>query len=244
MTDKKDALTFLSKALIFAAVLLFGIMMLAMLFQWISFRGAETSVNAAPTNLPVVILDAGHGGVDSGAVSRDGTEEKHLNLALTKKLGAILEASGVRVVYTRTDDVLLTCDGAPTRKTGDLMARVNTAKENPEAIFVSIHMNTLPQTRYSGLQTFYTDNHTLNRALAQVIQNNAKLVQKENRREAKDAKSAVYILDRIQNPAVLVECGFLSNPEECALLQQDDYQNRLAFVLAHSILSFALEENV
>ena len=244
VNEKNATLTSMTKALIFAAVLLFCIMMLALLFQWKVYHSGDMSTGAVTANTPMVILDAGHGGVDSGTVAPDGTEEKHLNLSLTKKLGAFLEACGVQVIYTRTEDTLLTTQNAPTRKTGDLMARVALAKEYPDAVFVSIHMNALPQRQYSGLQTFYSTNHAWNESLAKVIQNDIRQLQADNHREAKDVKGSVYVLDRIQNPAVLIECGFLSNPEESVLLQQEEYQNKLAFLLSHSILSFVVDQKI
>ncbi|MBR4287980.1 MAG: N-acetylmuramoyl-L-alanine amidase [Clostridia bacterium] len=203
---------------------------------------SNASVNVADTQ-PTVILDAGHGGVDSGAVSIWGEEEKHINLAVTKKLGAFLEAGGARVIYTRSDDSLLTSDKTSSRKMGDLMGRVEIADRNPDAVFVSIHMNTLPIEKYNGLQVFYDDNNGTNRALALSIQNDVKnYLQKDNHREVKNADGKIYILDRIENPSVLVECGFLSNREEAQLLCDDEYQAKLAFVLSRSILSLALAE--
>ncbi len=192
---------------------------------------------------PIVILDPGHGGVDSGAVSIHGAEEKNVNLTVAKKLGEFLEAAGCRVIYTRQEDVILTTEGAPTRKTGDLLARVRVAKEYPQSTFISIHMNTLPQEKYSGIQVFYSDVNSASRALAQGIQNDViSLLQPDNHREAKDAKGKIFILDRIRQAAVLVECGFLSNRAEAEKLEQEDYQNKLAFVLSRSLLPFVLKK--
>lgn len=190
-----------------------------------------------------MILDPGHGGVDSGAVSVLGDEEKNLNLSLAKKVGSFLEEAGIRVIFSRTEDALLTSDKTTSRKMGDLMARVDLAREMPEAVFVSIHMNTLPIEKYSGLQVFYSSNHPLSRVLAQQIQNDTQnLLQNENHREAKDAKGSIYILDRIGTPAVLVECGFLTNQKEAASLADEEYQSRLAFTLSRSIIQFTMQK--
>ncbi len=197
--------------------------------------------SAKASERPTVILDAGHGGVDSGAVSVSGAEEKHLNLALTKKIGAFLQSAGIDVIYTRNGDEMLTSDRGNSRKTKDLLGRIEIAKEHPKAVFVSIHMNTLPIPKYSGLQVFYSDTNTANHPLAQEIQNTVSaLLQPQNSRKAKNAGGKIYILDRIEQPAVLIECGFLSNAEEDQLLQNEEYQSRLAFAVSRPILDFIL----
>ncbi len=246
MIQRKNSLIFLGKIILFSLVLISAIFFFTTLFQWISKsdrKANPTTALALDDPRPVVILDAGHGGTDSGAVSVLGHEEKHLNLAVAKKLGAFLEAGGLRVIYSRQEDIMLSSSKTKSHKMGDLIARVDLAKEYPEAYFVSIHMNTLPIEKYWGLQVFYSQNHSLNRPLAQVIQNDVRsLLQPENKREISDAKGNIYILDRISGPAVLIECGFLSNYKEAEKLAQEDYQNQLAFVLSRSILSFALEK--
>lgn len=195
---------------------------------------------AFPKSTPKILLDPGHGGIDSGASPKAGVEEKNLNLALAKKIGAFLEAGGAKVVYTRSEDLLLTAEGAPTRKTGDLMGRLKVAAEHPDATFVSIHMNTLPNEKYFGLQTFYSEKNAINQALARQIQSDVcALLQPENNRKEKEANGKIYLLDRLTCPAVLIECGFLTNPEECRKLQSEEYQNELAFALARSILQFS-----
>ena len=145
----------------------------------------DLTASAGETDTPSVILDAGHGGMDSGAVSVLGDEEKDLNLEMVKKLGAFLEAGGVRVIYTRTEDEMLSSQREGSRKTKDLIRRVEIASENPDAIFVSVHMNTLPIEKYAGFQVFYADRNSGNRALAQVMQNTVcSLVQPDNHRKA------------------------------------------------------------
>ncbi len=208
-----------------------------------SLQSEVISVSAPEKDLPTVILDAGHGGLDSGAVSVYGDEEKHLNLAVAKKLGAFLENAGVRVIYTRTEDEMLESENkAGSKKTRDLLARVEIAKQYPKALFVSLHMNTLPIEKYKGLQVFYTDRNDANRALAQVLQNTVSAsLQTDNTRKAKDAEGKIYILDRIDQPALLVECGFLTNGEEAALLKNEEYQAKLCYVLSRPILDFLYE---
>ena len=240
---KKKVLATRVSSVQFSVLLVALLLSMAALFSFFSENATSNdavSVSAEEPNLPTVILDAGHGGMDSGAVSILGDEEKHLNLAVTKKLGAFLESAGIRVIYTRTEDEMLDCKAASgSRKTRDLMGRVELAQEKPDGIFVSIHMNTLPIEKYKGLQVFYTDRNDANRALAQVLQNTvAETLQTDNTRSAKDAEGKIFILDRIDQPAILVECGFLSNREEAALLKDELYQAKLAYVLSRPILDF------
>ncbi len=242
---KKHALSFF-----FVKILVFSLALIALLLSMIHLfyrfdekKSLQSLADTARDTRPAVILDAGHGGVDSGAVSVWGEEEKHLNLSVAKKIGAFLEAGGVQVIYTRMEDTLLTSGKTSSRKMGDLMGRVDVAETFPEAVFISIHMNTLPIEKYNGLQVFFDDNNKANRQLAETIQNDVKtLLQSENHREIKEANGKIYILDRINNPAVLVECGFLSNKEEAKLLSNEEYQNKLAFVLSRSILTFVYNE--
>ena len=181
-----------------------------------------------------IILDAGHGGEDGGASSASGALEKEINLAITMSLRDLLVASGVRVILTRSDDTLLydkTADYHGRKKALDLAARRKIAEETPNAIFISIHMNSFPQAQYHGLQVWYSKNNPASLFLAESIQLTSKQLQPENNRRVKAATSSIYLLHHLTCPAVLVECGFLSNPEEAALLTTDEYQEKLAFLL-------------
>lgn len=229
--------------LVFSILLITILLMLVRAFYQYEEKSAVPSQSIQADSRPVVILDPGHGGMDSGAVSVFGVEEKDLNLAVAEKLGKFLEAGGVRVLYTRTEDAMLSSERTSSKKMGDLMGRVEFAEKYPEAFFVSIHMNTLPIEKYSGLQVFFEKGNELNHPFALTVQNDAKaLLQPENNREVKDAGGKIYVLERIKNPAILVECGFLSNREEAARLADDQYQNKLAYTLSRSILNFALTE--
>lgn len=209
-----------------------------------NFQKKAEAVSTQETNLSqkTVILDPGHGGVDSGTVSVLGDEEKDINLSVAKALGQFLEAAGIRVLYTRTDDTMLTSNKTSSRKLADLIARVDLAKEHPDATFVSIHMNSLPIEKYKGLQVFYSTNHPTSKVLALQLQNDTKqILQPENQRQITDPKGSIYILDRIVSPAVLIECGFLSNYEDARNLTDQEYQSKLAFTLSRSIISFVLQ---
>ncbi len=246
MTGGKNTKNYIKELLRFSLFLSLAIFLSSALFSPVINKniGKEViPVAAENTPRPRVILDAGHGGVDSGAVSVSGAEEKNLNLAVVKKMAVFLESAGVEVIYTRQTDEMLTSERGATRKTKDLLGRTEVANKYPDAVFVSIHMNTLPVEKYAGLQVFYTDKNDANRPLAQVMQNTVvSLLQPENNRKAKNADGKIYILDRIKQPALLIECGFLSNKNEDILLQSEDYQDRLAFAISRPILDFILAE--
>lgn len=197
---------------------------------------SSASVNAAPGKPSfTVVLDAGHGGEDGGAASASGILEKDINLAVTLRLRDLLEANGIPVVLTRSTDVLLydrNVDYRGKKKALDLAARRKIAEETEGCIFVSIHMNAFPQTQYSGLQVWYSPNNVHSATLAEAVQSLVQnQLQPENDRRIKRATSSIYLLHHLSNPAILVECGFLSNPEEANKLASDDYQNQLAFLL-------------
>ncbi len=188
-----------------------------------------------------VILDAGHGGEDGGAVSADGSAvEKALNLEMARLVGEILTAAGVNVVMTRTEDILLydrTVDYHGRKKVLDLAARRKIGEETPNSLFVSIHMNAYPLSQYHGLQVWYSPNNEDSHPLAEAIRASVcNTLQPENHRKVKSATSSIYLLHHLTSPAVLVECGFLSNPQEAARLSSTDYQKQLALAIAMGIL--------
>ncbi len=190
--------------------------------------------------LPVVILDAGHGGEDGGAISADGVAEKTLNLSITLRLGDMLSASGVSVIYTRTeDDGLYAGAEKGHRKMTDLRNRLAVWQANPNAMLVSIHMNTFPAEKYHGTQVFYSRHNADSEVLANAMQTAVKTyLQPDNTRQIKPATSSIYLLDHCNGIAVLAECGFLSNIDEASRLSNAAYQEQLAAVLCASILNF------
>lgn len=198
--------------------------------------------SAAIQEIPfTVVLDAGHGGEDGGAVSADGLQEKTVNLAVTLAVRDLLEANGVSVVLTRDTDVLLydrTVNYKGRKKALDLAARRKIAEQTAGAVFVSIHMNAFPQKQYHGLQVWYSPNDARSAILASSVQDEVRSrLQPENDRKTKQAGSNIYLLYHLQVPAVLIECGFLSNPDEAALLATDGYRQQLAQAVALGILS-------
>ncbi len=189
-----------------------------------------------------VILDAGHGGEDGGAVGVTGLVEKDLNLDLALRLAALLEARGYRVIMTRTEDVLLYDRGVDyqgRKKALDLAARQAVGDAHPEAVFISLHANTFSEAIYHGLQVWYSPNDPRAAVLAECIRAGVTAsLQPENHRQSKPAGSNIYLLYHLQTPAVLVECGFLSNPAECHLLEDDAYRDALALALCEGIAAY------
>ena len=187
----------------------------------------------------VVILDAGHGGEDCGAVGINGVFEKDLNLSIAFCVRDLLVAAGVNVEMTRTEDRLLYTKEQNIkgqRKINDLKNRLLFAQTYEDAIFVSLHMNKFSQPTSFGAQVWYSD-HDEAQELAKKIQTNiTQVLQPNNRRKIKPCDSSMYLLYRSMHPAVLVECGFLSNDAECAQLCQSDYQKQLSFVLFCAIM--------
>ena len=189
-----------------------------------------------------VIIDAGHGGEDGGASSEAGLVEKDVNLEIAVILREMLEANGVDVVMTREDDRLLydrNVNYQGRKKKLDLAARVAIADSTPDAILISIHMNSFPNPRYSGLQVWYSQNNADSYSLAELIRSkNQGMLQSDNSRKTKAATSAINLLYNAKCPAVLVECGFLSNADEAALFETQDYRQKVAFMLFCSITEF------
>lgn len=193
----------------------------------------------------VIVLDAGHGGVDTGANSVTGEYESELCLTLTEKVSAFLNMHGTKTVMTRTEDKLLVSkNGKLSRKQSDLAGRVEFTEEFETPVFVSIHMNTYPLESCKGTQIFYSPNDPESKALADIILNNIRLsLQPDNTRKNKEAGTNIYVLHKLKVPAVLIECGFISNHEEAELLGDEEYQNKLAAVIAESITEFIEKSN-
>ena len=206
----------------------------------LSKRNEKTSAEDASAHTrPIIVIDAGHGGEDGGASGEDGTKEKDLNLLVAQSLADILSAAGYDVRMTRTDDRLLydlygdLTDYTGHKKTYDLRNRLRFTKEAGANLLISIHMNKFPQSQYSGLQVYYSTAVPESRIVANVIRNYTRMyLQPDNAREIKAANSSIYLLHRCELPAVMVECGFLSNEEELSRLKDDVYRRQLVLMIA------------
>lgn len=212
-------------------------------FRFPYLKSSNTiNTNTDALKYKTVIIDAGHGGEDGGASSAKGLVEKDVNLEISKLLCEMLRADGINVIMTREDDRLLydrNADYHGRKKKLDLAARLTIADTTPDAIFISIHMNSFTNPKYSGLQVWYSPNDPDSSALASLIQsNNKSALQPKNTRKIKVATSSIFLLENATCPAVLVECGFLSNPAEAALFETDEYKQKVAAMLFDSIIEF------
>jgi len=227
-------------------IFVFMYIFMAAFIVYLTFRAETISsaqynifVNAvSDTARPIIIIDAGHGGIDGGAVGVNDIVEKEINLAIALKLKRLFNMTHAEVILTRETDMLLNDDGARRRKASDLSNRVKIANKYPGAIFISIHMNKYPGERYKGMQIFFSQNNLDSANLADLLKkNNRSYLQPNNNREIKRGKD-IYVLENIKNIGILVECGFLSNSEEAYLLTQDDYQNKLAKIIFATVAEF------
>lgn len=198
-----------------------------------------------PNKRLYILVDAGHGGEDGGACSDDGVPEKDINLDIAKKLSCFLSLSDYSPVLIREDDRLMYEPGQENRKKYyDLTNRVEKAKQYSPAIFVSIHQNKFPIRKYKGFQVYCSKNNPQSTILGTVMQENVKLyLQPENNRMIKTADKTIRVLDSLTMPAVLAECGFLSNEAEARLLCTEEYRDKLSYVIFASIVQYLDENN-
>ena len=192
----------------------------------------------------VIIIDAGHGGEDAGAIGINGVYEKDLNLAIALEVGEDLIKRGYTVIYTRTEDKMLYLPEENIkgmRKISDLKNRCKLTTAYEDCILISIHMNSFGSSKYSGLQVYYADGNEDSRILATKIQNSVrKDLQPENKRQVKNGKS-LYLLENSSGTPIIIECGFLSNEEECEKLSQKEYQKQLSFSIICGIIEYINE---
>ena len=199
---------------------------------------AKGDTAASGSGQRVYIIDAGHGGVDGGALGYDGTRESDLNLKTAVIVRDILTVLGHTTVMTRDSDTMLSDGGEGTNKMRDLRCRLKICTDNADGVFISIHMNKFPDSKYSGLQVWYSPNDKSSGELASSIQSRArKILDPTNDRETKEATSAIYLLYHSKIPSVLVECGFLSNKDELAKLKTHEYRQKLGAVIVIGVLA-------
>ena len=186
-----------------------------------------------------VVVDAGHGGEDGGATGVHGELEKDINLAIALELQRLLEQHQFEVVMVRDWDTDLADQNLPTvaqRKRSDLRQRL--VEESGDCVLLSLHQNFFTESQYSGAQVFYSANDPRGEALAEAIRASiTETLQPENTRQNKVGEG-VYLLEQCQVPAVLVECGFLSNPEEAAALADPDYQKQMAQAIYNGLVRY------
>jgi len=193
------------------------------------------AASANKINPPQIILDAGHGGFDGGAVAFDGTVEKDINLKICLILSDFLKSNGYEVILTRSTDVStddVETDKIATRKKSDLKNRLELMRDYPNAVFVSVHLNKFTTSAAFGSQVFYSGKTDGSQLLGESIQNSIiSMLQPENTRVNKQATSSTYLLYNATIPSVLVECGFISNKAELEKLKNTEYQKKMAFCI-------------
>ena len=226
-------------------LILSGIFLSVFVFILTTGNAEEQNKYISTVSLPAsgktIVIDAGHGVPDEGAQSSNGTTEAETNLKIALKLQNLLEQSGCTVILTRSDENAIYDIDSKTlkqKKISDIKNRVKIGNESPADIFVSIHLNKIPQSQYDGWQTFYKEGSEDGARLAKTIQENLnKTIQKENNRIAKTIDK-IYIIKHVEIPTTIVECGFLSNPDEEKLLLEDEYQNKLAWGIYNGIIDY------
>ncbi len=193
----------------------------------------------------IVLANSAHGGFDGGAQAVDGTVEKDINLEIAKQLKEILTFCDFDVIMTRTVDIGTEDDASQSikdRKVSDMQNRLELTVKHPDSIFVSIHLNKFTTSSANGAQVFYSKNNQDSIVLANAIQSSiSKRLQPNNERVVKQGTSSTYLLYKTKIPAVIVECGFLSNAQELELLKNKEYQRKMAFAIFCGICEYHIK---
>ena len=227
-----------------------GYVLLMGLILWGSFQLMPTeeawlTTGSVRASAWEIVVDPGHGGEDGGAVSPDGVAESHINLAIARSVRDLFHLASQPVRMTREEDCSLGGDGTTVRqrKTADLKKRVALVEETPSALLLSIHQNSLPSSPVThGAQVFWNPRPGAD-TLAQEVQEDLNaVINRGNEKHTRQIPSSVYLMDHITAPGILVECGFLSNGEETRLLQEPDYQQKLAVTIAAGVLRWTAGE--
>ena len=229
----------MSRKSVYRSMMIFCILAVMLMISCAYLSSNVATVLSEHADIPnrqVVIIDAGHGGEDGGAVSCTGIPESKTNLEIAIKLQYILQLLGIKTIMIRTEDISVYTSGntIASRKISDLKQRVNIVNNHPGCTLISIHQNYFSDSKYDGAQVFYNQN-TLSRQLALLMQ--SALVQNLNKSSNRNAKMAegIYLMENIKEIGILIECGFLSNHEENALLQSKDYQQKISIVIGTSL---------
>lgn len=201
--------------------------------------GRSANAKEPKATVPTVIIDAGHGGFDGGAVAADGTVEKDLNLKIALRLDAVLRVLGFNTVLTRNADLSMEDeDVSGSKKVSDMKNRLKLMQKYPNALFVSIHMNKYSTSQPNGTQVFYGVTEG-SEELAKAIQEAVKQRhQPLNHRVVKKTTKDIFLLYNSVVPSVIVECGFLSNPTDLENLKSDDYQKAISFAIAEGVVKY------
>lgn len=184
----------------------------------------------------VIVIDSGHGGDDPGKIGINQAKEKDVNLKIAKKVKKRLKKEGWKVVMTREEDVMLGDAQKGNRKIHDMKARVELINKTMPAMAVSIHQNSYQEAEIHGAQVFYYSHSQDGKRMAETMQRALLMADEENTRQAK-GNDTYYLLKRTEVPTIIVECGFLSNPQEAEKLTEDGYQKKLAQAITSGIIA-------
>jgi N-acetylmuramoyl-L-alanine amidase len=186
----------------------------------------------------IIVIDPGHGGYDPGKVSDDGIKEKEINLAISQKLYEILTQMGFSVFMTRDTDISLDSENETSKKSSDLQNRLSFASNSQADLYISIHQNSYSAPSVHGAQVFYYETSSVGKSLAEIIQ--AEIISQVDSSNTRAAKgnSEYLVLKDSHCTSIIVECGFLSNSTECALLCNEEYQKSMATAIANGVCSW------
>lgn len=211
--------------------------------------GGGKAVTVLKENTSVIrehtlIIDAGHGGIDGGATSCTGILESAVNLEIALRLNDLMQFMGYRTVMIRTTDRSIYTTGTTiaAQKVSDLKERVRIVNETDGGVLISIHQNTFSDSRYGGAQVFYAGNEHSENLASSLQKNWITTLNPDSHRSAKKGEG-IYLLQNISKPGILVECGFLSNPKEEALLRDADYQKKMCCIIAATVSGFLTERD-
>jgi len=235
-----NRIKFVSAALAFVLIMAFIIYAVVSVIQ-----SSGQSARRASTfggHMPTIIIDAGHGGIDGGAVGIGNVIEKDINLEIALILRDLFVINGFEVVMTREQDISIhdpDVTGIRAQKVSDLRNRLAMTERYADNIFISIHQNIFRDPGQWGTQVFYGPEHTGSALLAELVQRNiVAMMQPENRRQHRQGQSNLFLIYNIRSPAILVECGFLSNAQDVESLLDSQYQAQIAFAIFCSTLQF------
>lgn len=225
--------------IIITILLLFGVILfdLPINQSWSSW--------SLPLSGYIFVIDPGHGGPDGGAEGMDGTKEKYIALNIANYLRDYLNEAGALVIMTRETDKDLAdinTKGLSKRKLEDLQNRVRLANESMADFYISIHLNSIPSTKWRGAQTFYYPVNLENKKMAESIQKQL-ILNLKNTDRAPLSRNDILVLKYVEMPSVMVEVGFLSNPDELSLLKDEEYQKQVAFAIYQGMLDYYAEKD-
>lgn len=218
-------------------VIMAGILLVSMFF--VAREGAVyvSSMQANSRERLCVVIDAGHGGADPGKVGINDQLEKDINLKIAKYLKQFLQAEGIEVIMTREGDGGLYDENASNKKVQDMKKRLEIIEASNAVLVVSIHQNSYHEEYVKGAQVFYYATSDKSKRLAEVLQEQLKELEPDNKREAK-GNDSYFLLKKTTKPIVIVECGFLSNREEAEKLSSELYQERIAWNIHMGIMKY------